>query len=197
MNENTNMISAIEKSKEEPEVSDKIQDASHRIYNAMRKSVVECTIECEGDIKENGMLEDVHKKTATIVETSLPLKNVESDPNKIKALSLQNGPIAQPTFKPPRPPTPSHISMDKESGRPKNVISNVELNEGAIVANKLQNSRLLKQGLSKSVAANLNGELHSTSPDESFGNHSRENLPIPAVIEKSSTDNPSGTCLSA
>ena len=198
VNECATKSSEVERGKDESEVSDKIQNASYRIYNAMRKNVVECPNESENDTNVNEMLKDVHETGSASTETS-PLKKVKDESNYINVTSIDTGVNMQPTFKAPRPPTPSQLPNGEAlMWPPKNVISKIDLNEGAVAASKLHNFRLLNKGLSKSVAGNLNGELHPTSQEEcSSPDHSPENLLGRGIAEKNPTDHSSGTCVSA
>lgn len=180
----------------EPEVSNAIQNASHRIYHEMLKNV-EHTNEYEIDDIQKEKQEQIMEERNSIVNTTpLNINDFQKDTNCLNEMASNNFLMdkKQP-FKPPRPPPilrPSSSANEELTLQQKNVISSAELSEGEAAASRLQDLRLINKGLSKSVATNLNGQLHFTSNEECPSpNHLHQNSTIPREAQTAPILNPS------
>ena len=167
-----------------PEITNAIQNASHRIYHEMLKNVDHANKYETDDIKKETQ-EQISKETNATFNRTKPLNinDFHNDMNCLSEMSSDGSLIKmnQP-IKPPRPPPLHSYSLANEAlkFRQKNAICSVELSEGEAAASKLQDMRLIKKGLSKSVATNLNVPLHSGFNEEhTLPKKSSQNSTIP------------------
>ena len=185
---NINEVSKLESEQEEPEVSQVVQIASQRIYNENLPF-----ISSNDYLSDTSTGRDVHRtdiegndKTSDEFNT---MASKDTCPNGMKngdAL-LSNDHVKITNSKQDKTIKPASKSEPYSSNPPiKSAISAVNLNEGEEIASKLQNLRLTRKGLSKSVAVHLNEEhVHTKTflaqQDALHGNVSQSNSAIQAA----------------
>lgn len=152
----------------EPELSNVIQTASHRIYNEMLRNVEYNNDNETHDIeKEKDKMSKGEFGTITPNYNSPSVNGFDNNGKNLSDLSSddlwKNGPYYK--LHRPRPPNPCSITDEDQQLQQKNAICSLDLSEGEAAASKLQDLRLVK-GISKSLANNLNDALHPTSKEE-------------------------------
>ena len=152
----------------EPELSNVIQNASHRIYNEMLRNV-----EPNNDNAIHGIEKEYNKMTKGefgAIKPNYNSPNVNGFGKNGKNLSdLSSDDLWKndPYYKLHRPLHLNSYQIADESRtlQQKNAICSLDLSEGEAAASKLQDLRLVK-GVSKSLANDLNEAVHPTSNEE-------------------------------
>ena len=151
----------------EPELSNAIQGASHRIYNEMLKNTD--NISENETFVNNRKIEDVKKMSASQLANGNDYTQKEVTPETIVEIQISD--LSDCTSMPDqiRNKQSRHLDSYKlnEGNRlsQKNAICYHDLSEGEAVANKLNDYRLVK-GMSKSVGNNLDYSHQLPSNEE-------------------------------
>ena len=150
----------------EPELSNVIQNASHRIYNKMLKNVEYLNENETHDAKDwNNTGKDGYRRTNPNIYLH-SANGFQNNGHRLSDLSSDDVGKSGPYYKPSSPAlNPYNINDTGGQYHQKNAICSLDLSEGEAAASKLQDLRLVK-GLSKSLADNLNGQLRPTSNEE-------------------------------
>ena len=152
----------------EPELSNVIQNASHRIYNEMLRNVEYYNDNEIPDIeKEKNKMSKEEFITVIPNYNSPRVNGFDKNGKNLSDLSSDDLWKKDPYYKLHRPPplNPCQIADEGQQLQHKNAICSLDLSEGEAAASKLQDLRLIK-GISKSLANNLNDAFHPTSNEE-------------------------------